>query len=127
MVSRPVIALDVMGGDGGAPVVIAGAEIAKRRDPDLCFHLYGREEDLRRELAAAPGVAADSTVVHTNVAVGPTDKPTQAIRRAPHSSMGLANAAGKAGAAQAAVSARAPGGLMAMAHLSLPPSAGLKR
>src|SRR3546814_9222911 len=71
-----------MGGDGGAPVVIAGAEIAKRRDPDLCFHLYGREEDIRRELAAAPGVAADSTVVHTNVAVGPNDKPTQAIRRA---------------------------------------------
>src|SRR3546814_2913032 len=89
MVSRPVIALDVMGGDGGAPVVIAGAEIAKRRDPDLCFHLYGREEDIRRELAAAPGVAADSTVVHTNVAVGPNDKPTQAIRRARDSSMGL--------------------------------------
>src|SRR3546814_18260875 len=93
-----------MGGDGGAPVVIAGAEIAKRRDPDLCFHLYGREEDIRRELAAAPGVAADSTVVHTNVAVGPNDKPTQAICRARASALGLAIADMKSGAAPAAAS-----------------------
>ncbi|API59269.1 phosphate acyltransferase [Tardibacter chloracetimidivorans] len=127
MVSRPVIALDVMGGDGGAPVVIAGAEIAKRRDPDLCFHLYGREEDIRRELAAAPGVAADSTVVHTNVAVGPNDKPTQAIRRARDSSMGLAIADVKSGAAQAAVSAGNTGALMAMAKLSLRTMEGIER
>src|SRR3546814_1334462 len=113
MVSRPVIALDVMGGDGGAPLVSAGAEIAKPRDPDLCFHRYGREEDIRRELAAAPAVAADSTVVHTNVAVGPNDKPTQAIRRARDSSMGLASADVKSGAAQAAVSAGNTGALMA--------------
>src|SRR3546814_18676822 len=70
MVSRPVIALDVLGGDGGAPVVIAGAEIAKRRDPDLCFHLYGREEDIRRELAAAPGRSEGRRVGQECVSTG---------------------------------------------------------
>src|SRR3546814_5602521 len=104
MFSRPVIALDVMGGYGGAPVVIAGAEIAKRCDPDLCFHLYGREEDIRRELAAVPGVAADSTVVQTNVAAGPNDKPTQQISRVRDSPLGLAIADVLSGAAQPAVS-----------------------
>src|SRR3546814_1396577 len=75
----------------------------------------------------APGVAADSTVVHTNVAVVPNDKPTQASRRARDSSMGLAIADVKSGAAQAAVSAGNTGALMAMAKLSLRTMEGIER
>ena len=127
MTDRPVIALDVMGGDGGPPVVIAGAELAKARDPSLAFRLFGREEDIRRELGSAPRVAADSEIVHTDVVVGANDKPSQALRRARDSSMGLAIATVKSGDAQAAVSAGNTGALMAMAKLSLRTMQGIER
>src|SRR3546814_12193465 len=109
MINRPVIALDVMGGDGGPSVVVAGAELAKARDRDLCFRLFGREADIRRELAAAPQVAGDSVIVHTEIAVAATDKPSQATRSARDSSVGLAIAAVKTDDAPAAVSARRKG------------------
>lgn len=127
MIGRPVIALDVMGGDGGAPVVIAGAEIAKASDPSLVFRLYGREDDIRRELATAPRLSVDAQIFHTDVLVGGNDKPSQAIRRGRESSMGLAIAAVKAGDAQAAVSAGNTGALMAMAKLSLRTMKGIDR
>lgn len=127
MIGRSVIALDVMGGDGGPSVVVAGAEIAKQRDPLLRFRLFGREDDIRRELAFAPLVAADSDVIHTDVVVAATDKPSQAIRRARESSMGLSIAAVKSGEAQAAVSAGNTGALMAMAKLSLRTLKGIER
>src|SRR3546814_17331289 len=82
MINRPVIALDVMGGDGGPSVVVAGAELAKARDRALCFRLFGREADIRRELAAAPQVAGDSVFVQPEIAVAATAKPRQAIRHA---------------------------------------------
>jgi len=127
MKGRPVIALDVMGGDGGAPIVIAGAERAKARDPELLFRLFGREADIRRELASAPLVSADAEIVHTDVIVASTDRPTQAIRRARDSSMGLAIADVKEGRSQAAVSAGNTGALMAMAKLSLRTTEGIDR
>lgn len=127
MVGRPVIALDVMGGDGGPPVVIAGAALALKRFPELRFRLFGREDDIRRELAHAPALAQDAAIVHTDVVVGPNDKPGQAIRRARDSSMGLAIAAVKSGEAHAAVSAGNTGALMAMAKLSLRTLQGIDR
>ena len=127
MPDRPVIALDVMGGDGGPPVVIAGAELARKRYPELQFHLFGREDDIRRELGQAPLLAQDAVIVHTDVVVGANDRPSQAIRRARDSSMGLAIAAVKQGAAQAAVSAGNTGALMAMAKLSLRTMKGIER
>src|SRR3546814_11355708 len=107
-----------MGRDGGALVVVAGSGLAKARDRDLCVLLFGREADIRRELAAAPQVAGDSVIVHTEIAVAATDKPSQAIRRARDSSMGLAIAAVKSGDAQAAVSAGTNGAPMEIGRAS---------
>jgi glycerol-3-phosphate acyltransferase PlsX len=114
MTDRPIIALDAMGGDGGPAVTIAAAEIAHKRYPGLRFRFYGREDAIRAELARAPRVAADCVVVHTDEEVLATDKPSQVLRRARRSSMGLAVDAVKNGEAQAAVSAGNTGALMAM-------------
>jgi glycerol-3-phosphate acyltransferase PlsX len=123
----PVIALDVMGGDGGPAVTIAAAEIARQRYPRLRFRLYGREEAIRAELAKAPLVARDAAVVHTDVEVLGTDKPSQVLRHARQSSMGLAVAAVKAGEAHAAVSAGNTGALMAIAKLGFKTMPGIDR
>lgn len=127
MTDRPVIALDVMGGDGGPAVVIAAAEVAQERYPRLAFRLYGPEAQIRRELASARRVAANAVVVHTDEVVLGTDKPSQIIRRGRSTSMGMAIAAVKDGEAQAVLSAGNTGALMAMAKLTLRTMAGIDR
>ena len=127
MSARPVIALDVMGGDGGPAVTIAAAEIAHKRYPKLSFLLFGREDVIRAELKRAPRVAKASTIVHTDEEVLGTDKPSQVLRRARKSSMGLAIDAVKAGDAHAAVSAGNTGALMAIAKMGLKTMPGIDR
>ena len=124
---RPVIALDVMGGDGGPAQVIAGAELARERYPKLLFRLYGDETVIRAELTRAPRVAAEAVVVHTDTKVLGTDKPSQVIRRGRGTSMGLAIEAVKAGDAHAVVSAGNTGALMSMAYLALRTMEGIDR
>lgn len=127
MTDRPVIALDVMGGDGGPAVTIAAAELARERYPNLRFRLFGAEQAIRMELAHAPRVAKDATIIHTDEIVLGTDKPSQVLRRARHSSIGLAVEAVKNGEAHAAVSAGNTGALMAIAKLGLRTMEGIDR
>ena len=127
MTDRPVIALDVMGGDGGPAVVVAAAEVAHERYPRLAFRLYGDEAAIAPLLKAAPRVAANAVVVHAPDVILGTDKPSAAIRRARTTSMGMGVAAIKAGEAQAMVSAGNTGALMAMAKLTLRTMPGIDR
>jgi glycerol-3-phosphate acyltransferase PlsX len=123
----PVIALDAMGGDIGPAVVIAGAEVARERYPALRYRLYGQEKPIREALAHAPRVAAEAEVIPVDGIVLGTDKPSQAIRRARTTSMGLSIDAVKQGDAAAAVSAGNTGALMAMAKLALRTMEGIDR
>src|ERR1700761_6777994 len=92
------IALDAMGGDVGASVVIPGAAIALTRYPDSEFLLFGDRGIIDAELAKHPALKAISSVVHTDVAVSMHDKPSQALRRGRKtSSMWLAIEAVKKG------------------------------
>jgi phosphate acyltransferase len=114
------IALDAMGGDIGASVVIPGAAISLSRHPDTEFLLFGDRALIEAQLAKHPAMKAASRVIHTDVAVSMHDKPSQALRRGRKtSSMWLAIDAVKKGEADAAVSAGNTGALMAMARFCL--------
>ncbi|HEU4660041.1 MAG TPA: phosphate acyltransferase PlsX [Pseudolabrys sp.] len=114
------IALDVMGGDYGAPVVIPGAEIALTRHPDIEFSLFGDRSAVEPTLQKHPKLRTNASLVHTEVAIRMDDKPSQALRYGRwKSSMWLAIDAVKKGAADAAVSAGNTGALMAMARFNL--------
>src|ERR1700759_3096705 len=122
------IALDAMGGDIGASVVIPGAAVSLSRHPDTEFLLFGDRALIEAELAKHPGMKAASRVVHTDVAVSMHDKPSQALRRGRKtSSMWLAIDAVKKGEADAAVSAGNTGALMAMARFCLRMLPGIDR
>ena len=122
------IALDAMGGDVGASVVIPGAAISLTRHPDTQFLLYGDSARIEAELAKHPALKAASRVFHTDVAVGMDDKPSQALRRGRKtSSMWLAIDAVKHGDADVAVSAGNTGALMAMARFHLRTLPGIDR
>jgi len=122
------IALDAMGGDVGAPVVVPGAAISLSRHPDAEFLLFGDRTPIERELAKYPDLKAASRIIHTDVAVSMKDKPSQALRRGRKtSSMWLAIDAVKKGEADVAVSAGNTGALMAMARFHLRTLPGIDR
>jgi len=86
------------------------------RHPDTEFLLFGERSLIEVQLAKHPVMKAVSRVIHTDVAVGMNDKPSQALRRGRKtSSMWLAIDAVKKGDADVAISAGNTGALMAMA------------
>src|SRR5882757_7221946 len=122
------IALDAMGGDVGASVVIPGAAISLTRHPDTEFLLFGDRALIEAQLAKHPAMKAVSRVIHTDVAVSMHDKPSQALRRGRKtSSMWLAIDAVKKGEADVAISAGNTGALMAMARFCLRMLPGIDR
>lgn len=128
MPSKVRIALDAMGGDAGAAVVIPGAAISLGRHRDTEFLLVGDRAKIEPELEKHPQLKAASKIVHTEIAVSGSDKPSQALRRGRRtSSMWLAIDAVKKGEADVAVSAGNTGALMAMARFHLRTLRGIDR
>ncbi|QHP69989.1 phosphate acyltransferase PlsX [Bradyrhizobium sp. LCT2] len=128
MLSKVRIALDAMGGDVGPAVVIPGAAISLQRHSATEFLLVGDRARIEPELEKHPALKAASRIVHTDVAVSGSDKPSQALRRGRRtSSMWLAIDAVKKGEADVAVSAGNTGALMAMSRFHLRTLPGIDR
>jgi len=127
MASSPRIAIDAMGGDTGPAVMIAGMARARRKDRTLHFDVYGDESLIAPELAKHPALAQATTIHHTTDAIEASEKPSQAIRRAKTTSMGMAINAVKEGISDAAVSGGNTGALMAMSKLALRTMPGIDR
>jgi glycerol-3-phosphate acyltransferase PlsX len=122
------IALDAMGGDHGASVLMPGAEISLIRHPDIAYVMFGNEAVVRPVLEKYPRLKAATRLIHTDVAVGMSDKPSQALRRGRwKSSMWLTLDAVKKGEADVAVSAGNTGALMAMSRFALHMLPGIER
>src|SRR5207302_8864851 len=100
------LALDAMGGDHGAAVVVPGAERALARHGDMEFLLFGDKTVVEPLVSGCPALKASSRLVHTDIAVAMHDKPSQALRKGRwKSSMWLAIEAVKKREADVAVSA----------------------
>ena len=125
--SLPRIAVDAMGGDEGVRVMIEGAALARRRHDRFKFLLVGDEVRIKAALENHPNLREASEILHADDVVSGEERPTQALRRAKTTSMGLAINAVKTGAAGAAVSAGNTGALMAMAKLALRTMPGIDR
>ncbi|MCP5379012.1 MAG: phosphate acyltransferase PlsX [Novosphingobium sp.] len=125
--SLPRIAIDAMGGDEGVRVMIEGAALARRRHDRFKFLLVGDEARIKSALESHPNMRGASEILHADDVVSGEEKPTQALRRARTTSMGLAINAVKMGDAGAAVSAGNTGALMAMSKLALRTMPGIDR
>ena len=121
------IAIDAMGGDDGLAVMLAGVALACRAHEGMRFILVGDEAAITEGLAKHPNLSSHAEIVHAAGVVGASDKPSQAIRRAKTTSMGVAIDMVKKGRAAAAVSSGNTGALMAMAKLSLRMLPGIDR
>src|SRR3981081_3209973 len=75
------IALDAMGGDHGASVIVPGAEVSLGRHPDMEFVLFGDRAVVEPLIDSPPRLKAASRFVHTDIAVKMDAKPSQALRQ----------------------------------------------
>lgn len=123
----PCLAIDAMGGDGGPALAVAGVALALSRDPAIRFTLFGNESILRAETARLSHFAGRISIVHSPDVITGEDRPSQAIRRARTTSMGMAIGAVKDGKADAAISAGNTGALMSMAKIALRTIKGIDR
>jgi len=127
MNAGPRIAIDAMGGDTGPAAIIAGVDRARRKDSSLQFIIFGDENAVREELSKHDKLTQAVTICHTPESIAASEKPSQAIRRAKTTSMGVAINAVKDGQADAAVSGGNTGALMAMSKLALRTMPGIDR
>src|SRR3954462_9312693 len=127
MAGGPRIAIDAMGGDGGPAAMLAGASRARRRDPSIQFVVFGDQRRVEAEIKNHKNLQSGVTFVHSPEDIAPTEKPSQAIRRARTTSMGMAINAVKENQADAALSAGNTGAMMAMAKLALRTMPGIDR
>ena len=127
MTTGPRIAIDAMGGDTGPAAMIAGVARFHRKEPSVHYIVYGDEALIQPELERHASLGSSLTIIHTSEAIAASEKPSQAIRRARTTSMGMAINAVKDGLADAALSAGNTGALMAMSKLALRTMPGIDR
>ncbi|WP_114393706.1 phosphate acyltransferase PlsX [Oleisolibacter albus] len=127
MTARLRIALDAMGGDHAPDMVVAGADLARDRCPDVDFLFVGDEARVKVLLDRHPALKPISSIRHTPDAVAMDAKPSTALRAGRNSSMRLAIDAVASGEAACVVSAGNTGALMAMAKFVLKTLPGIDR
>ncbi|HAU29713.1 MAG TPA: phosphate acyltransferase PlsX [Rhodospirillaceae bacterium] len=127
MTEKLTIALDAMGGDSAPAVIVQGAALAARHDPELHFIFFGDENVAGPMLAAETSLVGRYSMEHTDSMVLADDKPSVALRNRRSSSMRLAIDSVKAGRAQAIISAGNTGALLAIAKFVLRTLPGIDR
>jgi len=125
-----ILALDAMGGDRGAEVVVAAALGELEIQPGLELILVGPEDQLTQMVAAQTGSSSPTPRLHIHHApetVTMADSPISAVRNKKHSSMRMAIDLVRDGRAQACVSAGNTGALMVTAKFVLKTLKGIDR
>jgi phosphate acyltransferase len=116
-----------MGGDDGIATMLAGAELAVSRSPNLSLILVGDQPGIEAALEQHPDLKPRVEIAHAAEIISGDDKPSQAIRRAKTTSMGIAIDLVKQGRARGAVSGGNTGALMSMAKIALRTMPGIDR
>ncbi|HZU62413.1 MAG TPA: phosphate acyltransferase PlsX [Novosphingobium sp.] len=130
--SVPRIAVDAMGGDDGVRTMVAGVALAVERGLACGLLLVGDRPRIAAEVARHPRLQTAQAqglldILHADEVISGEEKPSQALRRARVTSMGLAVDAVKSGKAGAALSGGNTGALMAIAKLALRTMPGIDR
>src|SRR3970282_2040706 len=128
MSAKVTIALDAMGGDLGATVVVDAALATLERDDSVNLVLVGLPEVLARAQAQAKDTYGTRLRFEAASEVVAVDEPpAEALRHKKDSSMRVALELVKAGAADACVSSGNTGALMATARYVLKTLPGIDR
>ena len=125
--NRVVLSIDAMGGDLGAPAVIAGIARSAAKNPNLHFILHGPEDELQRLINRRRRLNSCVKIVNTTDVINMRDKPSQVVRSGKNSSMLSALEYVKNGEADVCVSCGNTGALMAISMIRLRKLEGINR
>ncbi|WP_150806425.1 phosphate acyltransferase PlsX [Pseudomonas fluorescens] len=126
--SAQVIAIDAMGGDFGPRSIVQASLACLSATPSLHLALVGQPSLLEELIASQPAVdRARLNIVPATEVIGMDEKPSQALRGKPDSSMRVALGLLRDGTAQACVSAGNTGALMALSRYLLKTLPGIDR
>ena len=121
------IALDAMGGDFGPGIIVPAAAAAMKRMGPTKFLFFGDEKQIKTELSKFKHLSAVSDIIHTDLKILGSDKPSAAIRKSKDTSMRLAIESVAEGRADAVMSAGNTGALMALSKMILKCLPGISR
>lgn len=126
---KTIIAVDIMGGDFGPKVTLAGLAKTQTERPEVNFLLFGDGKEIKQELDQKhPKLIEVSEIMHCEMSIPMDTKPSIAVRQGRKvSGMWQAIHAVKQGHARACVSAGNTGALMAMSKIILRTPPGIER
>ncbi|GFM54169.1 phosphate acyltransferase PlsX [Pseudomonas capsici] len=126
--SAPIIAIDAMGGDFGPRNIVQASLACLTATPSLHLALVGQAPLIEELIARHSGVDRSRLhIVHASEVVTMDERPSQALRGKPDSSMRVALGLVADGQAQACVSAGNTGALMALSRFVLKTLPGIDR
>ena len=125
--NRVVLSIDAMGGDLGAPAVIAGIARSAAKNPNLHFILHGPEDELQQLINRRRRLKSCVKIVNTTDVINMSDKPSQVVRSGKNSSMWSALEYVKNGDADVCVSCGNTCALMAISMIRLRKLEGINR
>ncbi len=126
--SAPIIAIDAMGGDFGPRNIVQASLACLTATPSLHLALVGQAPLIEELIARHFGVDRSRLhIVHASEVVTMDERPSQALRGKPDSSMRVALGLVADGQAQACVSAGNTGALMALSRFVLKTLPGIDR
>ncbi len=126
--SKLTIALDIMGGDHGPPVILSASLRAVRQHPDTHFIFCGQRAIIEPALADLNSSQRERVhISHCEDVVEMDDKPASALRSKQDSSMRRIVELVEKGEADACVSAGNTGALLALAYYRLKTLHGVDR
>jgi len=125
--NRVVLSIDAMGGDLGAPAVIAGIARSAAKNPNLHFILHGPEDEFQQLINRRRRLKSCVKIVNTTDVINMSDKPSQVVRSGKNSSMWSALEYVKNGDADVCVSCGNTGALMAISMIRLRKLEGINR
>jgi glycerol-3-phosphate acyltransferase PlsX len=126
--SKLTIALDIMGGDHGPPVILSAAVKAIQLHPDVNFALCGDETVIENGLSSLSSQERTRVCVyHCDQVVEMGEVPTSALRNKKRSSMRKVVELVKQGDANACVSAGNTGALLTLSFYLLKTLSGIDR
>ena len=125
---KQIIALDAMGGDHGAPVIVGAARLALDELPQVELVLVGDRLKLQEEIEKN-GLSGNPRIRihHASEVVGMDEMPVVALKKKKDSSMRVAINLVQDGTVQACVSAGNTGALMATSKFVLKTIRGISR
>ena len=127
MSKKIVIALDCMGGDKAPQIVIEGADQIAEKNFNIDFLFFGDTKKISPIINHCRYLKGRYQLIHTDEFISADEKPSNALRRFPNSSMRLAVNAVKENKADVMISAGNTGALMAIAKIVLRPLPSIDR